>query len=75
MQDWLDRDSADKVRLEGGQTLKKETGTHTMKKRTDSKRSMQTDIKDKIITPRETKGNKGNTPMERERENKREEIG
>ena len=73
MQDWLDRDSADKVRLEGGQTLKKETGTHTMKKRTDSRRSMQKDIKDKITTPRETKETREHT--NRERENKREEIG
>ena len=29
--------------------------THTMKKRTDSRRSMQKDIKDKITIPRETR--------------------
>ena len=29
--------------------------THTMKKRTDSRRSMQKDIKEKITIPRETR--------------------
>jgi len=43
--------------------------TRTTKKRTDSRRSMQKDIKDKITTPRETKETREHT--NRERENKR----
>jgi len=44
-----------------------------MKKRTDSRRSMQKDIKDKITTPRETRGSGGHTNRERQRE--REQKG